>query len=145
MGHKSNPIGLRVAIQRNWETISYYNKIEEDNFLRDIIKKLWIKEEILISKIKIHKTDTYYKIKFIYYTIEEKTKYKINYLVSFTKRIIEKYLNKHVYVEIVEIPTYVINEEILAEWIKRKMKEKGENERKIMKTVFKEYKKWYNY
>ena len=61
---------------------------------------------------------------------------------SMIKGIIEKYLNKRVYFQIVELPSIVNNAEILASWIELELIKTPKLHKSIVKRVLKEYKRW---
>ncbi len=143
MDHKIKPTATRIGIVNTWPTISYYNNILEDKFIIGIIKKILLKYKLLTSNITIKKLSEYYIITFFYYPLNKIQNNKIKYRgFSMIKGIIEKYLNKRVYFQIVELPSIVNNAEILASWIELELIKTPKLHKSIVKRVLKEYKRW---
>lgn len=142
MDHKIKPTATRIGIVNTWSTISYKNSIEEDKIIIGIIKKILLKSKFLISNVTIKKLPEYYIISYLYYPISQEG-YRIKYRVmSIIKGILQKYLNKRIYLQVVEVPSIITNAEILAGWIEEELKKTPKLHKSIFKTVIKEYKKW---
>jgi len=73
-----------------------------------------LKSKFLISNVTIKKLPEYYIISYLYYPISQQG-YRIKYRVmSIIKGILQKYLNKRIYLQVVEVPSIITNAEILA-------------------------------
>lgn len=151
MDHKIKPTATRIGISSTWSTLTYYNSILEDKFIKTIITKVLLKFKILTSDISIKKLSDYYIIVFCFYPLNnnprtfstyknEENIVEINYrLFSFLKGILEQSLGKRIYFRIVRAPSFVSNSEILASWIQLKLKKSPKMHKSIVFKVLKEW------
>lgn len=142
MDHKIKPTATRIGVVNTWSTISYYNNLIEDIFISGIVKKMLLKFNILTSKIAIKKLPDYYIITYFCYfnsAITNRNRYRI---ISIIKGILEKYIQKRIYFQVVQVPSIINNAEILAEWIQLELMKTPKLHKAILKKVLKEYKRW---
>jgi hypothetical protein len=146
MDHKIKPTATRIGVVNTWSTLSYYNYILEDKFITSIIKKILLKFKLLTSNITIKKLSEYYIITFFYYPLTKVHSNKIKYRIfSIIKGILEQFLNKKIYFQIIELPSMINNAEITACWIELELLNSPKLHKSIFKRVLKEYKKWSAY
>ncbi len=143
MAHKLKPSATRIAIQETWSTISYYNFILEDKFITSLIHNIFLNYNLLTSKIIIKKLNNFYIITFFYYSnhsnIDIQSIYRI---ISFTKFILQSFLGKTIYFQIIELPSIIHNADILSNWINLELIKNPKLHKNILKRVLKEFKKW---
>lgn len=161
MDHKIKPTATRIGISSTWSTITYYNSLLEDKFIKTVVKKVLLKFKILTSEISIKKLSDYYIIVFCFFplnfkkedtykksynsnsnsnTNSEPKSYQFNYrLFSFLKGILEQTLGKRIYFRAVRVPSFVSNSEILASWIQLKLKKKPKTHKTLIYKVLREW------
>lgn len=157
MDHKIKPTATRIGISSTWSTITYYNSLLEDKFIKTVVKKVLLKFKILTSEISIKKLSDYYIIVFCFFPLNfkkedtykksynsnynsEPKSYQFNYrLFSFLKGILEQTLGKRIYFRAVRVPSFVSNSEILASWIQLKLKKKPKTHKTLIYKVLREW------
>src|SRR6267143_6574854 len=118
MGQKTNPIGLRLAVNKDWRSKWYAEKKEfgkllaEDRRIRDILKKKL--ESASVPKIQIERAATRCRIT-IFTARPGVVIGRKGAEIDKLKEELSKMTGKEIYVDIVEIKTPEIEAQLVAE------------------------------
>jgi len=150
MAKQINPTSYRLGVSQNWwisnivsqyKEYSYY--ISQELFIRNIVKKILLTSNVLISEIMIIRTSNHIHLKFYYYNKDKK--YNIRYNLYFIKFLLQRILFIPVYFQVTKIPSVIYNANILSQYINNEIKASPKRYKTILKKIIKQYKKWYNY
>lgn len=118
MGQKTNPIGLRIAVNKDWRSKWYAEKKEfaklfnEDRIIRDILKKKL--ESASVPKIQIERAATRCRIT-IFTARPGVVIGRKGAEIDKIKEELSKMTGKEIYVDIVEIKTPETDAQLVAE------------------------------
>ena len=138
MGQKTNPIGLRVAVNRDWRSKWYAEKREfgkllsEDRKIRDILKKKL--ESASVPKIQIERAATRCRIT-IFTARPGVVIGRKGAEIDKLKEELSKMTGKEIYVDIQEIKTPELDAQLVAENIALQLERRISFRRAMKKAV----------
>ena len=138
MGQKANPIGLRVAVNKDWRSKWYADKKEfgkllnEDRIIRDILKKKL--ESASVPRIQIERAATRCRIT-IYTARPGVVIGRKGAEIDKLKEELSKMTGKEVYVDIQEIKQPEIDAQLVAESIALQLERRVSYRRAMKKAV----------
>jgi small subunit ribosomal protein S3 len=138
MGQKTNPIGLRVAVNKDWRSKWYADKrdfgklLVEDNHIRSLLKKKL--ESASVPKILIERAATRCRIT-IYTARPGVVIGRKGTEIDKIKEEISRMTGKEIYVEIVEVKRPEIDAQLVAENVSLQLERRISFRRAIKKAV----------
>jgi small subunit ribosomal protein S3 len=138
MGQKTNPIGLRVAVNKDWRSKWYADKREfgkllvEDQHIRDILKKKL--ESASVPKILIERAATRCRIT-IFTARPGVVIGRKGAEIDKLKEEISRMTGKEIYVEIVEVKKPEIDAQLVAENVALQLERRISFRRAMKKAV----------
>jgi small subunit ribosomal protein S3 len=138
MGQKTNPIGLRVAVNKDWRSKWYADKrdfgklLVEDNHIRSLLKKKL--ESASVPKILIERAATRCRIT-IYTARPGVVIGRKGTEIDKIKEEISRMTGKEIYVEIVEVKRPEIDAQLVAENVSIQLERRISFRRAIKKAV----------
>jgi len=138
MGQKTNPIGLRVAVNKDWRSKWYADKrdfgklLVEDNHIRSMLKKKL--ESASVPKILIERAATRCRIT-IYTARPGVVIGRKGTEIDKIKEEISRLTGKEIYVEIVEVKRPEIDAQLVAENVSLQLERRISFRRAIKKAV----------
>jgi small subunit ribosomal protein S3 len=138
MGQKTNPIGLRVAVNKDWRSKWYADKrdfgklLTEDRKIRDILKKKL--ESASVPKIVIERAATRCRIT-IYTARPGVVIGRKGAEIDKIKEELSKMTGKEIYVDIQEVKTPEIDAQLVAENIALQLERRISFRRAMKKAV----------
>jgi small subunit ribosomal protein S3 len=137
MGHKVNPIGFRLLINKNWGSVWFDMKNYKQNLLKDLQIRNFIKETYAksgISKVIIERTGN--KICVVIKTSKPGILIgKKGSDIEKIKKDVEKMGEKDVVVKVVEVEKPNSDAEIVAQGIARQIEGRASYRRAIKKAI----------
>jgi small subunit ribosomal protein S3 len=138
MGQKANPIGLRVAVNKDWRSKWYADKkefgklLDEDRIIRDILKKKL--ETASVPRIQIERAASRCRIT-IYTARPGVVIGRKGAEIDKIKEDLSKMTGKEVYVDIQEIKQPEIDAQLVAESIALQLERRVSYRRAMKKAV----------
>jgi small subunit ribosomal protein S3 len=138
MGQKTNPIGLRVAVTKDWRSKWYADKkdfgklLAEDQSIRDILKKKL--ESASVPKIQIERAATRCRIT-IYTARPGVVIGRKGAEIDKIKEELSRMTGKEIYVDIVEVKKPEIDAQLVAENIALQLERRISFRRAMKKAV----------
>ncbi len=137
MGQKTNPIGLRLNIRKNWDSIWFDEKNYADKLHEDIIVRKYLENRLVgasVSKIEISRTSR--KIVVTIHTARPGIIIgKGGEEVEKLKKELKKLINNNVQVNISEVKRPALNAELVGQNIAQQLVKKVSYTRAVKKAI----------
>jgi len=137
LGQKTNPIGLRLSIRKNWDSVWFDEKNFADKLNEDIVIRTYLKNRLAgasVSKVEISRTSR--KIVVTIHTARPGIIIgKGGEEVEKLKKELKKIINSHVQVNISEVKRPALNAELVGQNISQQLVKKVSYTRAVKKAI----------